>query len=380
MSFLAIGLAGCSLFGLNEVGPNVAARHVVWQMRWAEGQLSSMAPFEYGEYVFFSDRNDQTFRSSIFWADKRTGELRGQWDETIAAALDYGQMHRYKNLLVFVSDRMEKITAFNLDTRRTEWKIPALSTSSHLRGLNDKLLVATQGHFEIIDLDEPFGLRQPVTVAEQLNEVFAPFVLPEWYRNSQNETMLLLLSFPQKTPTALTYRVPSRTITKTLPLYSTPVGGKGAERLAWYGDHLFYQDIDRLDCRDTLGNLVWTFPFKGVDSKGSPFFIEEGKVFVKGRSVDALYALDPTSGKVLWKLPDETINTGSGQRFFYQNGVIYIAQGELYAVDARTGAVLWGQEGRWIQSKYYGQVGGNVSSKRIYTATGGALVCLDAVR
>lgn len=379
-SLLAFGLlTGCSLFGLNDVKPDSAQRHIIWQMRWPEGQLTSMAPFEYGDYLFFSDRNDQTYLSSIYWADKRTGELRGQWNESTGAALDFAEMHRYKNLLVFVSDRMERITAFNLDTKRTEWKIPVRSGSYHLRGLKDKLLVATEGNFEVIDLDNPFGLRQYVAVAEQLNEVFGAFVLPEWYLNARGDAMLLLLGFPQRTPTALSYHFGSRTVTHRLPLNQTAVGGNGATRLARYKDRLLFQDIDRLDCRDTLGNLVWTFPFRG-NSVGSPFFIEEGRLFVKGCSTDALYALDPDTGKMLWQLPDETIDTGSGQRFFYQNGVIYLAQGELYAVDARTGTVLWGQEGRYNQSTFYGQIGGTGNSKRLYAAAGTYLKCFEAVR
>ena len=86
----------------------------------------------------------------------------------------------------------------------------------------------------------------------------------------------------------------------------------------------------------TVGNLelLWSFPTGGA-VQSSPAIVN-GVVYV-GSNDGNVYALKASTGAVLWSFPVGF--GGPGTSPAVANGVVYV--GALYALNARTGAIVW---------------------------------------
>ena len=83
--------------------------------------------------------------------------------------------------------------------------------------------------------------------------------------------------------------------------------------------------------------------------------LEVGGVLYFTGSYAAVYAVDALTGKVLWKYDPQTwkhnprkmhFGFGANRGAAYENGRVFAAalDGRLFALDAKTGAVLWSVE------------------------------------
>jgi len=102
----------------------------------------------------------------------------------------------------------------------------------------------------------------------------------------------------------------------------------------------------------TTGKLVWkTFTGMALGSSatdGTRLYVPSAEtVFpacLAGRTCGGLYALNVSDGSIAWSIPATTDMFGAGMRSSpaYSNGMVFGAwNGKLWAVDAATGSALW---------------------------------------
>lgn len=115
-------------------------------------------------------------------------------------------------------------------------------------------------------------------------------------------------------------------------------------------------DSDVFALRLATGALLWKHDYRSATPSGGPNGLVDGDGLLFGATADSAFALDPRTGRQIWirklardggegidmapQLDDGTllISTIPGSsRSFYTGG----AYGVLYALDARTGRVLW---------------------------------------
>ncbi|MCL2073386.1 MAG: PQQ-binding-like beta-propeller repeat protein [Marinilabiliaceae bacterium] len=93
-------------------------------------------------------------------------------------------------------------------------------------------------------------------------------------------------------------------------------------------------------CHDLeTGTQIWKREFYG-NFLFSGFLLEEGKVIANCEDTYA-YALDAENGNILWSVK----TAGTSSRMSYLNGVVYMVGGSgggrLFAIEASTGKMLW---------------------------------------
>jgi outer membrane protein assembly factor BamB len=88
----------------------------------------------------------------------------------------------------------------------------------------------------------------------------------------------------------------------------------------------------------STGNQLWKKDFLN-DFMFSGFIIEDGKLIANNEDLFAI-CLDPDTGRQIWK-----VNTaGTGSMLSYLNGIVYFVGGSvrrLFAIDASTGKIVW---------------------------------------
>ncbi len=91
---------------------------------------------------------------------------------------------------------------------------------------------------------------------------------------------------------------------------------------------------------------------------GTPYKIANGQTITAG----SYAALDPATGKVLWQIPDPSGSTLDIGAVSTANGVVYVSSmsGHMYALDAKTGAVLKDLQGAGSSNAGPAIVGGVV--------------------
>jgi len=84
-------------------------------------------------------------------------------------------------------------------------------------------------------------------------------------------------------------------------------------------------------------DLLWSF--NAVDAVYSSPAVADGVVYVGGVAVGNVYALNASTGAKLWQFPTAGVDASPG----VANGVVYVGaiDGNIYALNASTGAKLW---------------------------------------
>jgi outer membrane protein assembly factor BamB len=106
-----------------------------------------------------------------------------------------------------------------------------------------------------------------------------------------------------------------------------------------YEDKIYLTSGKQLVCHDLYtGRRLWSKQFENVFFI-SGFIIADNKIIANNEDT-YLYALDPDTGKQLWK----TKSSGTSSKMAYLDGVVYFVgggDGLLHAVDTETGKHLW---------------------------------------
>jgi outer membrane protein assembly factor BamB len=110
------------------------------------------------------------------------------------------------------------------------------------------------------------------------------------------------------------------------------------------GEKVYFLCVNSLFCiNKNDGNILWQKNFDSgeIFMQSNPF-IAENILFIKP-NVDALYAIDPSTGILLWA--DK--NNGSGCKdMVYHDGLIYYScsgDAKIYAMEAKTGKKIWAE-------------------------------------
>jgi len=113
--------------------------------------------------------------------------------------------------------------------------------------------------------------------------------------------------------------------------YSSPAVANGRLYIAIHNSGLLALDA-------ASGSELWLAPMPGP--QWSSPSVQDGRVFVGSRDDHKLYAFDAVSGAQLWNVTTTDAVQASPS---VSNGVVYIGNnsGDLYAVIAATGHVLW---------------------------------------
>ncbi|WP_179298790.1 carboxypeptidase regulatory-like domain-containing protein [Evansella halocellulosilytica] len=120
-------------------------------------------------------------------------------------------------------------------------------------------------------------------------------------------------------------------------LFSTPAVGEG--KVVFVTDRGWITTLDK-----RTGDEVWSVRM-GNTNRSSPT-IEEGVVYLSGGNNGQIYALELTTGRVLW-----SVDVGSPAIYespLYDNGTVYVSSGlsddaVVTALDAESGEIRWQQ-------------------------------------
>jgi outer membrane protein assembly factor BamB len=119
------------------------------------------------------------------------------------------------------------------------------------------------------------------------------------------------------------------------------------------------------------GTLLWSVNIENVRFGYAPA-VTEGKIYVCGfDGIEYLYALNATNGNLLWRFPMETT---PGHPPVANNEMVYVGEGELYAINAKTGRLKWTADG--TASLFYNLGVYAISSAQIvaYNADNGSVL------
>jgi outer membrane protein assembly factor BamB len=151
------------------------------------------------------------------------------------------------------------------------------------------------------------------------------------------------------------------------PIQSSPTVVNGIAYLAGAESYAGY--IYAFDTRRR--KLLWTF--KPENSVYSSTVVVDGVVyFATDEMFSHVHALDALTGRQLWSVQ---VGTGGASALTVANGIIYFESGELYALDSRTGNVLW-------SDAIFAFGSPAVANKIVYIGIGGdygELTALDAL-
>ena len=89
----------------------------------------------------------------------------------------------------------------------------------------------------------------------------------------------------------------------------------------------------------TTGEILWTSPVSGDSTLTSSPAVGNGLVYVNTFEGDALEAFDAATGELVWTAPVGGCSSSPA----VANGVLYVGSDDfsVYALDAFTGEVLW---------------------------------------
>jgi outer membrane protein assembly factor BamB len=153
----------------------------------------------------------------------------------------------------------------------------------------------------------------------------------------------------------------------------------GIHSLLRYKNNLYLAAAQSIICYEaTTGKQVWKTEFQDGLNSSAGMIIAEGKIFLHcDEWKPQTYALDLTTGKILWKEPIRGTRLGP---LFYMDGVVYDANmgdGLLHAMNATTGKHLWTLECPGEQEDSNDYFRGNVTGKdgKIFVRSGLHLYC-----
>jgi outer membrane protein assembly factor BamB len=185
-----------------------------------------------------------------------------------------------------------------------------------------------------------------------------PFLSPT------NDTMLVTVlakvrlsdNFPQSS--LILYN-----LTKRQFVYDTVDYSRQSSGFPVIANSKIYNDVGGgIQCNDLwTGKLLWRRDF-GVSFLFSGVEVAEGKVFAGGEDTN-FYCLDAETGNTLWTLKGVA---GGTRKPFVMNGVVYFANGSLYAVDVNTGQILskpYSPDGEG----FFGRVTGSIRLPKLRT-------------
>ena len=287
-----------------------------------------------------------------------TGEIRWQWDDFFDVQkrfFDIRHLHQYGSDFVFQEGR--QFYHLDLSDGRMLQKEERDYQASRMGGLDERYFVA--GNFILNKNDLYEGAIFTGTVVEQTNQLLISPEFTRDYAGAGQEVGIVGSAVPFKDENgdvllAYDYSDPQERGANTyIGLYNyskkefiydreplvLDIESYGSGVPIIYNNRIYRAPGRSIVCLDLYtGEKVWEKVFdEGFTFSG--FIIEEGRVLANNEDT-YLYALDPETGRQLWKEK----SSGTSSPMSYLNGVVYFVgggDGLLHAVEVATGKHLW---------------------------------------
>ena len=312
---------------------------------------------------------------TLFFLEKNSGNVIWKWTNYFidGEGVAIQSVYQYQNSCVFYN--IGNIYAINIDNGNTIWRLNRRGDGiAATSGLGNTFFYANFLNVERGNIVN--GMTNNIfSIAEQSGYRVA--VKPPTPLIAQNgDTMLITI----RSSLRLIDASPGQAnlilynLSKNQFVYDTVTYGRQSSGNPVLSNQKIYNDVGGgIQCNDLwTGKLLWrrdfdvSFLFSGVE-------VAEGKVFAGGEDTN-FYCLDAETGNTLWTLKGVA---GGTRKPFVMNGVVYFANGSLYAVDVNTGQILskpYSPDGEG----FFGRVTG--SDGRIYAQSYKSAYCYKAAR
>jgi outer membrane protein assembly factor BamB len=334
-------------------------------------------------------------RPILYMVSANSGKILWQWQDLFSASERIFNDYPYTADNILIINSSPNIYAINLSTGVTQWKLQK-PPSNNPRGSGiGKTYFMVSDSLKLFSVNTTTGeslyrfqltndtsnavstFNAPVPIID--NQTQDTLLLSAWsygfYQNAFSATYLLLYNLTQK-----------RIIYNMLQREGVASGTNGfllPNRIPTIDKDKIYLGIGKsFQCNNLkTGSLLW----RKTDFEGN--FFESGVLVVNDKvysitSVGELFCLNASTGAVIWK----TSTKGLSSTLLHLNGVIYltsIGDGKLYAIDANTGAYIWqlrspDDESSGGQSYFKDNV--TTDGKNIFVSTYLNLYCYKAAR
>lgn len=313
--------------------------------------------------------------TTLYLIDKKTGIVKWEWSDWLNPREDVliKGVYLFENIVVFQNS--PNAYGLDLNTGKPLWRFRHSGADRTTNGLGNvyfftsELATVAQGNTKTGVFTNFYSLP---TMSGFRFSLKTP--LP--FKNQNQDTLLVLLSggLQLMNSSPAQGKIVLYNLTKKQVLYDSTYGNKQSFGNPVLANNKIYNDVGGgIQCNDLwTGKLLWrrdfdvSFLFSGVE-------VAEGKVFAGGEDTN-FYCLDAETGNTLWTLKGVA---GGTLKPFVMNGVVYFANGSLYAVDVNTGQILskpYSPDGEG----FFGRVTG--SDGRIYAQSYKSAYCYKAAR
>lgn len=333
--------------------------NVLWQQAMNPADtfdyLSMQAMF-YGDNVIFSRADYTAYNEPILAFDRLTGAKKWEWQPEIKPAL----LGTHRNSAFLFDEALalnyaRDLYSINAITGQINWgyTVPAYGdgiaraakVGNYLYHVNDNSLIAdTSSYFVRTSISSPKW--DTIYTLQSIDNYSPGFEMPGVWINPAGDTILILQNrqwnFPASDGKIDLWALNLRTRKPEWVDYDIEPSGNSSVRDPYiYENRVYFLGLDRIMCFDvTNGAKIWERTFPGDNTMVGDILIVEGKLFVKPTNDGNLYALNPNTGNIIYKVP----KTGySNVTFEYHKGRIYFCtsgEGKLYGIQVSDGKVI----------------------------------------
>jgi outer membrane protein assembly factor BamB len=368
---------------------SISFPQLLWKSSISEGRAVGgvMPLFLYNGGIVSNGQGNNSDIQRIVMINTNDGTQRWECQEIRAKRTRltiYDSLYRYKNILLLRD--APRLYAINLDDGKMLWK------KSDPYGYGTSLfdstfyLGATSGHIwkgNILtgEMDTIFSVQHIIPSPPFSIEICEPSqILPIVQKNKDTLLLISYLLGNRNANIFESWLMLYNTSKKKL-MYHHNITDKLVNLVGIYGTMEQYNGNVYITTGRTLachniktGKQVWKKEFLGT-LMSAGMIISNGSIFLHSDEYPPqTYAVDPLTGKELWKTPSPGTMLG---QLFYMGGVIYSVSGGLHALDAKIGKQLWHFECPGATEKSYDNFFDSVTGidGKIFVRSGLHLYC-----
>lgn len=340
-------LCSCEIF----TKPDLKEPQPIWTASLSTGELiGSLMPIIVSDYGIISlgSRNKQPV---LLMFNKQSGKMIWEWDNVLGGKnLLIKRLHSYRNFLTL----HDATSSSGLDIEKgiTLWSgYHSYSTDIWSTGFG-QLYFFRKGENIIVKGDMSNGREEEINIGA----LSAGFIAPTLYIDAATKDTMLVTAGSQHTRDSTSIEFYFRTylvlynLSKHKLIYqllqregygNDKTGNLAPTNVCALYDNKVYTAIGKsIQCNNIVdGSLVWRREFS------SNFFFSriveaDGKIIGNGDDEGVMYALDAKTGAIVW----ETKTSSASGDILAQNGVVYmigLGDGKLHAIDIVSGKHIW---------------------------------------
>ena len=405
-----ISVVSCNLEKENEVIHQIDDQGVViatpyiWKTSLHQGNPASNSfvkfPVVYNDNVVIPTTNgDNIYLSFLNTLD---GKILWRWNDVFEESERiYVPWHvQYNNLLTFQSG--VRSYCINLDNGLTYWKFRRdQSFDSRINSLG-MYYITTASITNSDGYNEFIAFKGDIHTGHITEFLTANFTYehPDCVRavcfvtSVPNNKNLLIVTYAENLPDWITqsyfglYNAESKEWIWDKILIAPPKRYSGLYYAPKIHDNKIYAEIENsIVCHDlTTGKQLWKRDFTN-DFTFTGFIIEDGRLIANNEDLFAV-CLDTETGNELWRVR----TAGTSGKMSYLNGIVYFVGGSvprLFAIEASTGKIVWridaallgeGYGARFITNAVYVLPAKDSQPAKVIALSGLYAYCFEAYR